>query len=217
MKILTKEQLSELKQRIDQMLTLLEMYEISAKLGFQAVLQMISHNIEKCIKCDFDGIEELSRYIYEDWRTVCVGKNGIENHYLNIDDITLKCKVNKEFDALALSVEQLLGTNFLVPREWYSKEELVSVGETYVARKKYWQEMIERLRQSDNFYISPLEQVPDDIWSFAKMLCLAGSDDSLKEWFIKDVPAFGYLSPVKILQVENGEDILRNLMYDIPR
>jgi hypothetical protein len=48
------------------------------------------------------------------------------------------------------------------------------------------------------------------------MLCIAGTDASLEEWFLKDIPAFGYLSPKQILQIENGDDILRNLMYDIP-
>ena len=61
-----------------------------------------------------------------------------------------------------------------------------------------------------------MEQVPNDIWSFAKMRYLAESDDALEEWFQKDIPAFGYLSPVQILKMENGGDILRILMYNIP-
>ena len=50
----------------------------------------------------------------------------------------------------------------------------------------------------------------------AKMKGFAGTEDSLKEWFLKDVPAFGYLSPMQILQIENGDDILRSFMYDSP-
>ena len=46
------------------------------------------------------------------------------------------------------------------------------------------------------------------------MLCITETDDSLKEWFSKDISAFGYLAPKTILQIENGDDILHNFMYD---
>lgn len=81
--------------------------------------QIICNNIEQCIINGFDGIQELRRYIFEDWRTVCVGKNGMENWYLNASDVMLKGKLNKAFEEAVLSVEHILGTNFLVPKQWY--------------------------------------------------------------------------------------------------
>lgn len=215
MLILQNEQLFLLKQTIKEMLTMLNTYDISATAKFQPTLQMIFNNIEQCIKNDFDGINELSRYIFEDWRTVCVGKNGMENWYLNISDVILKGKLNKSFEEVALSVERILGTNFLVPRNWYSYNELIRLEQKYKEVEKDWSLVIEELTKVHKYYQSPMKQVPNDIWSFAKMLCLVETDDALKEWFTKDIPAFGYISPVQILQIENGDNILRILMYSI--
>lgn len=214
--VLQNNQLSELKQMIDKMLDLLKTYDVFSSAKFQPTLQMISKNIGHCIRYNFDGIEELSRYIYEDWRSVCVGKLGVENWYLNIVDLELRGKVNKIFEDTALTVEKILGTNFIIPRKWYSNDELIRIGKKYKERQKDWDVVIEKLISTNRYYQSPIKQIPDDIWSFAKMLCIAGTDASLEEWFLKDIPAFGYLSPKQILQIENGDDILRNLMYDIP-
>lgn len=214
--ILQNRQLSLLKQKIDDMISMLKTHDIFATAKFQPILQIISNNIEQCITNDFDGIEELSRYVYEDWRVVCAGKNGIENWYLNVSDLALKEKWNKSFEEVALSVDQILDTNFIVPKKWYSYDELIRLGQRYKEGEKNWNVVIEELVSTHRYYQSPMEQVPNDIWSFAKMLCLAESDDFLKEWFLKDIPAFGYLSPVQILKIENGDDILRILMYSIP-
>lgn len=59
---------------------------------------------------------------------------------------------------------------------------------------------------------SMLPNVPDDIWTYAKHLGLAGSDQELIKWFEHDVPLYGYLSPLQILTVEQGDDILRYFM-----
>lgn len=216
MVVLKDKQLFLLQQMIDKMLDLLKIYDVFESAKFQPTLQMISSNIEQCIKYNFDGIEELSRYVYEDWRIVCVGKNGIENWYLNIEDLKLKGKINKTFEEVALSVDETLGTNFIVQRKWYSYDELISLGLRYKEREKDWHTVINKLISTNRYYISPIKLIPSDIWSFAKMLGIAGTDDSLKEWFSKDIPAFGYLAPKRILQIENGDDILRNFMYDIP-
>ena len=207
--ILQKGQLSLLKQTINEMITMLKTQDTFATAKFQPTLQIISNNVEQCIINDFDGIKELSRYVYEDWRVVCVGKNGIQNWYLNVSDLTLKGNLNKSFEEVALSVDQILGTNFIVPRKWYCYDELIRLGQRYKEREKDWNVAIEELVSVHRYYQSPMEQVPNDIWSFAKILCLAESDDALKEWFLKDIPAFGYFSPMQILKIENGDDILR--------
>ena len=214
--ILQNRQLSLLKQKIDEMIAMLKTQDTFATAKFQPTLQIISNNVEQCIINDFDGIKELSRYVYEDWRVVCVGKNGIQNWYLNVSDLTLKGEWNKSFEEVALSVEQILGTNFIVPRKWYCYDELIRLGQQYKEREKDWNVAIEELVSVHRYYQSPMEQVPNDIWSFAKMLCLAESDDALREWFLKDIPAFGYFSPVQILKTENGDNILRIFIYNIP-
>lgn len=214
--VLQKQQIILLKKRIDKMLTMLERYDTFATAKFRPTLQILSNNIEQCIMYSYDEIEELSRYVFEDWRIVCLGKNGIENWYLNIDDLRLKGRWNEEFEEVVLSVEKILGTNFIVPRKWYSYDDLIRIGRRYKEREKDWDEVIEKLRKENRYYQSPMKQIPNDIWSFAKMLGLAGTENSLKEWFLKDVPAFGYLAPMQILQMENGDDVLRSFMYDVP-
>lgn len=209
-------QLFLLKQIIDKMLDLLKTHDVFGSAKFQPILQMLSGNIEQCIKYNFDGIEELSKYVYEDWRSVCVGRNGIENWYFDIDDIESKGKTNRAFEELALSVDKVLGTNFIIRRKWYSYDELLSLGVKYKQRETAWNTVITELKSKNRYYTSPINTVPDDIWSFAKMQGIAGTEASLKEWFSKDIPAFGYLTPEKILQIENGDDILRNYMYDMP-
>lgn len=216
MVLLHKKQISLLRQKVDKMLALLKTYDKSETAKFRPTLQIIANNIEQCIIYNFDEIEELSRYVYEDWRNVCTRKIGIENWYLDIGDLELKRKLNEEFEEAALSVEKILGTNFIIPRKWYSCDELISIGKEYTTRKKCWDEIIEILKRTNGYYQSPVKQIPNDIWSFAKMKGFAGTEDSLKEWFLKDVPAFGYLSPMQILQIENGDDILRSFMYDSP-
>lgn len=214
--LLQEKQISLLKQSIDKLLALLAEYDKNETAKFRSILKIISNNVEECIKYNFDEIEFLSRCVYEDWRYACIGKNGIANWYLDIDDLTLKGKLNEEFEEAALSVEKILGTNFIIPRKWYSYDELISIGKEYKVQKKYWDEIIEKLKRTNVYCQSPVEQIPNDIWSFAKMRGIAGTEASLKEWFLKDIPAFGYLSPMKILQMENGDDILRSFMYDIP-
>ena len=125
--------------------------------SFGLTLQIIANNIEQCIIYNFDEIEELSRYVYEDWRNVCTGKIGIENWYLDIGDLELKRKLNEEFEEAALSVEKILGTNFIIPRKWYSCDELISIGKEYTTRKKYWDEIIEILKRTNGYYQSTVK------------------------------------------------------------
>lgn len=183
---------------------------------FKSALQRISNNIEQCITHNFDGIQELGAYVLEDWRIVCVGKDGAQNWYLNISDIELKEEWNKSFDEIALSVENILNTNFLVPRKWYSYSELIELNQEYESIKDDWEKIILGLIDMQKYYQSLLKQIPNDIWSFAKMLCLRETDEDLKKWFLMDIPAFGYISPLQIIQIKNGENILRVLLYNIP-
>ena len=58
MPLLQNEQLCLLKTKTDEMLTMLSTYDTFATARFRPVLQMISNNIERCIRNDFDGTEE---------------------------------------------------------------------------------------------------------------------------------------------------------------
>lgn len=216
MLIFQEKQLFLLYQKINKMLDMLNRDDAFLTAKFKSALQRISNNIEQCITHNFDGIQELGAYVLEDWRIVCVGKDGAQNWYLNISDIELKEEWNKSFDEIALSVENILNTNFLVPRKWYSYSELIELNQEYESIKDDWEKIILGLIDMQKYYQSLLKQIPNDIWSFAKMLCLRETDEDLKKWFLMDIPAFGYISPLQIIQIKNGENILRVLLYNIP-
>jgi len=102
--------------------------------------------------------------------------------------------------SLPYTVEQILGTNFIVPRKWYCYDELIKLGKQYKEREGDWNAVIEELVNAHKYCQSPMEQVPNDIWSFAKMRCLAESDDALEEWFQKDIPALVIFHQYKYLK-----------------
>lgn len=66
--------------------------------------------------------------------------------------------------------------------KWYSYNELIRLGQKYKETKKDWDVVVEELAKVHRYYKSPMKQVPNDIWSYAKMLCLAETDDALREW-----------------------------------
>jgi len=48
-----------------------------------------------------------------------------------------------------------------------------------------------------------------------KFISIASDNNSLIEWFSKEIPGFGYLVPLEIVKLVKGENILRNFMMDI--
>lgn len=48
-----------------------------------------------------------------------------------------------------------------------------------------------------------------------KFISIALDNNSLIEWFSKEIPGFGYLVPLEIVKLVKGENILRNFMMDI--
>ena len=215
MKVLKNEEIILLKRKVDDIIYILQKYDECMTAKFRVYLQIISRNVEKCILDEFDGIEELSQYIYEDWRKICVGNGGIENWYLNISDLELKGEYNKKIEEICISIEKILGTNFVIPRIWLNFDELNKLKCQYYDIEEGWNSTIKRLKENRQYYNSPIEQIPSDIWSFAMMLCIMDSEKSLEDWFYKDIPAFGYVSPMQLVKMEYGENILRVLMYGI--
>lgn len=96
MMVFQKEQIILLREHINEIIALLEKYDTLHTAQFRPTLTMMARNIEQCINNQFEGIEELSKYIFEDWRIACVGEYGIDNWYLDIQDLICKQEVNKE-------------------------------------------------------------------------------------------------------------------------
>lgn len=211
-----REQVPFIKQKIDIMINILKCYDCMKSAKFFSILQMMSNNMYACLKNNFNGVEILETYILEDWRSVCKGKNGIENWYLKIGDIMLKEKINNKFQQETLCIDKVLKTNYIIPKKWFSYEEFAEIGMECKERKDSWEQIINSLKQENKYLQSPIKQVPDDIWSYCKMIEIAENDEMLKKWFMIDVPAFGYVSPFDILKMKNGDNILRSFMYDFP-
>ena len=213
--ILQKEQIILLKEHINEIIILLEKYDALYTAQFRPTLTMMVRNIEQCINNQFEGIEELSKYIFEDWRIACVGNYGMDNWYLDLQDLICKQEVNKEIQKRVLYIEHTLKTNYIIPKKWYSYKELQDVGVRFKEREDFWESIIGKLKLKKKYYKSDIEYVPDDIWSYAKML-FSDTDNNIKKWFQENIPAYGYLSPAHILKLDGGSEILRSFMLDIP-
>lgn len=77
MYVINKENLGEL-QRIIREVMLIVQVESKEKLPyFYNILKIMKNNIKICIDNQYQGIDELSKYLYEDWRAVCNIQKGI--------------------------------------------------------------------------------------------------------------------------------------------
>ena len=137
-----KEQVSFIKQKIDIMINILKFYGGMKSAKFFSILQMMSNNLDACLKKNFEGVEILETYILEDWKSVCKGENGIENWYLKIGDTMLKEKINNKFQQEALCIDKVLNTNYIIPKKWFSYEEFVEIGKECKERKDNWEQII---------------------------------------------------------------------------
>lgn len=62
-----KENLMELYNHINEAIRCITEYSSKAP-NFLKYLFLMKKNIKICIDCNYVGMEELSRYLYEDWR-----------------------------------------------------------------------------------------------------------------------------------------------------
>ena len=73
----------------------------------------------------------------------------------------------------------------------------------------------EEILKSENcFYKSPIEGLPDVLWSMG-MRTIYSTDEALIKWFYSPVPAFDNRAPMDILK-EDGVEALYNEMLTIP-
>lgn len=208
MKVLQREELVKIRDNAECMVELILGYNHSARPAFLSYLRLIVSNSNTCINSQYDGLEELTQYILEDWRSTCMGNSNFEHWYIQSEDVYEKARLNTIFDIAARSIDGILGTKYLVERVWYDEERLKFISKKYCEIQDVWDEIMHREVKLK----SMLPNVPDDIWTYAKHLGLAGSDQELVKWFEHDVPSYGYLSPLQILTLEQGDNILRYFM-----
>ncbi|MDE7422776.1 MAG: hypothetical protein K2N51_03655 [Lachnospiraceae bacterium] len=209
-----KENLMELSNNISEAIRYITEYS-SKTPDFLKYLIIMKKNIQICIECNYDGIEELSKYLCEDWRQLFKGNDGIESWYIPIDNIDLKACTNIMLEDCLEKIDRLLNVNFFIKRKWYSEKELKNMGKSFYQYKKNWNSIINDIQKNNGCIKSPITQIPNDIWMFAKyFLCVASTDEILKKWFFSDIPAFGYIAPVEMTKLENGNDILRTFLVN---
>lgn len=100
-------------------------------------------------------------------------------------------------------------------RTWYDSNDLHNIGLSFNKCKNDWDTIINDIINKYGLIKSEIAVIPDDIWTYAKYLSIAPDNNSLINWFSKEIPAFGYLAPLEIAKLVNGENILRSFMMDI--
>lgn len=211
MKVLQREELIKIRDNAQCMVNLILDYNHSARPAFLSYLKLIVSNSNICIDSQYEGLEELTQYILEDWRSICMGNSDFEHWYIQSADVCEKARLNTILDIAAQNIERILGTKYLVERVWYDEEKLKFISKKYCEIQDVWNGIIDKEMKMK----SMLPNVPDDIWTYAKHLGLAGSDQELVKWFEQDIPAYGCLSPMQILTLDQGDNILRYFMVEI--
>lgn len=215
-KIVNQEELLIIKHKLEQVIITIRTYSKVQKPRFLEYLLLMNKNIQICVNCNYQGIEELSKYLYEDWMNACKLENGVGEWYISGIDLDDKAIQNKRFENNILDIDKILCTNNIILRNWYSRDELIQIGKIFSECRDTWESMINNIIEKYGLSVSQILEIPNDIWTYAKFLCITSSENQLVEWFSQEIPAFGYLIPTELVQLEFGEDILRSFMCSIP-
>lgn len=210
---INKQQLLNLKEQLNNAISIVERQKETPK--FLLPLSIMKKNIVICIENDYDGIEELVRYLSEDWALACKCDNGLGTWYIMSDNIDIKASQNRKFEEAILEIDKILQANYIIPRTWYDSNALHNIGISFNKYKSHWDNTITDITKRYGFAKSKIQMIPDDIWTYAKYISIAPDDNSLIKWFETDIPAFGYIAPLEIAKLINGDNILRSFMMSI--
>ena len=212
-KVVNKQQLLCLKNELENAISITNNQGEIPK--FFSYLGIMKKNIETCIDCDYDGIEELTSYLCEDWTMACKIDCGLGTWYIKSDNIDTKAIENRKFEQSILKIDKILEKNYILPRKWYDSNDLQNIGLFFNKHKDDWDGIINDIINKYGLIESKISVIPDDIWTYAKFLSIAPDDNLLIDWFSKDIPNFGYLVPLEIVKLADGENILRFFMMRI--
>lgn len=212
---INKQQLLRLKDELIQAISIVNNQKQRETPKFLSYLNVMKKNIETCIDCDYDGLEELVGYLCDDWTMACKVDYGLGTWYVKDDNIDIKATKNRKFDQAIIEIDKILQTNHIMARTWYDSNDLHNIGLSFNKCKNDWDTMINDIINKYGLLKSEIAVIPDDIWTYAKYLSIAPDNNSLINWFSKEIPAFGYLAPLEIVKLVNGENVLRSFMMDI--
>jgi hypothetical protein len=212
---INKQQLLHLKAELTRAISIVNRQKQKEIPKFLSFLNIMKKNIETCVDNDYDGIDELVGYLCEDWTLACKSEHGLGTWYVKDDNIDIKAIENRKFEQAILEIDKILQTNYIMPRTWYDSNDLHNIGLSFNKYKNDWDNMIKGIINKYGLIKSEIPMIPDDIWTYAKYISIASDDNSLIKWFSKEIPSFGYLAPLEIVKLVNGENILRSFMVDI--
>lgn len=213
--IISKQKILCLEDRLTQVISIVNNQRQREIPKFLSYLNVMKKNIETCIDCNYGGIEELVGYLCEDWTMACKVDYGLGTWYVKDDNIDIKAIENRKFDKAILEIDKILQTNCIMARTWYDSNDLHNIGLSFSKFKNNWDTMINDIINKYGLIKSEIAVIPDDIWTYAKYLSIAPDNNSLINWFSKEIPGFGYLAPLEIVKLVNGENILRSFMMEI--
>lgn len=177
-------------------------------------LKLIIRNIEIFHECN-EGWDELIKYIFEDWDMAMHRQEKIIDCYILSDDIDLKAQYNEEFEKCCRILDKLLGTSWFDSRKWYTKKELNQLGITGITVTA-WNDKYSYIVRGTEQINSQIDGISREAWTYAKCLGVASTDEELIKWFGTDIPAFGYISLLDMSKLENGENIVKYFLANVP-
>ncbi len=180
---------------------------------------LMEKNLKICIEAEYDGIDELTGYLQEDWKSIFHKEKGMEAFRIRDEDIDRMAKETTSVQRLLKQIDTLLEMNlpsvqFLFQREWYTREKLQKIAKQFHENRSLWEKQTAEIAKYTGWKKASVPEIPEDIWTYAKFLAIAETDELLLEWFYYEIPAYGYLIPMELLNLPAGSDILRSFLLD---
>lgn len=213
---ITSDEVLTLQKELTDVLKIIENETVDKYPTFYSYLNLMKRNVEICIECNFDGINDLYKYLREDWRAVFTENAGILKWKINKEDIDDKAFYNGSFFSKIEKIDEILQANMYVKNEWIDRTIIKKLATSFTASRKSWETLIALINNEGYFTKSKLDEIPDDIWSYGRRSGITGSDEALSEWFRSEIPAFYNSKPTDLVKFPYGEDALRELMMTLP-
>ena len=177
-------------------------------------LKLIQKNLNIFQECN-EGLDELLSYIAEDWDAAMRSQKNLIDCYIPGQDIDLKAKNNMELEECLGNLDRLFETNWSSKRNWYTKQDLIEFG-NLDTNDVVWNRNFSYVVGERELCKSQLAEISDETWTYAKYLSVAPTDEGLMKWFRGDIPAFGYISLLDMAGLENGEQVVRYFLSNVP-
>ena len=170
-----------------------------------------------CIDNEYDFISELTMLLVEDWKKI-FRNESIEKFHIDNNNIDKKAEINQRIQKDIYEINCLLGLDngfvaALCKRKWYTVYELEELGQNMEETKILWNKEMEIFKKYANISKSLIPEVQDDVWFYYKCI-VSGNDEKLVKWFYEEVPSYGFLRPIQMIRLHNGNDIIKNFLLN---